>query len=221
VAELLPWYANGTLSVAERSLVDDHVHSCESCGRALALERRIFESVRVPRDNVEPSPHAAWQRLAARLDGLQPLQAAHHARAGSATIVTRPRWWTRFGSSALGLAVALQAATIAVLAVLLVRERYLQEQPRFHTLATPDRTLALAEPLARVAFDASVSSNLARELAADIAGRVVEGPSVNNVYTLAFDSARARPAALDEKVAWLRKQPHVLFAEPVMPDGPD
>jgi hypothetical protein len=247
VAALLPWHANGTLEGSDRAVVEAHTEFCAACRAALALERRIVESIRAPRDNIEQSPHAAWQKLMARLDA-DPAQFALavgaseelHDEAGSPEApyavgrdgasfagdptsqaawpmvdgsagVARPR--RRTWATTLGIAVAVQAAAIAILAVALVRNRQVQELPRFHTLARPDPTLAAGVPLVRIAFDSGVDERAARAVAAQIAARIIAGPSPENVYTFALRAASG--VADDEVVAWLRRQSHVLLVEPV------
>jgi len=246
VAELLPWHANGTLSVEDRSLVDAHTEVCDACRASLALERRIVETIRAPRGNVEQSPHSGWQRLAERIDAESiPPQSQRpdrangsggvthgssmtpdHRRAGATHVSARAadsprnsraagrarRWnW----GAVLGAAVAVQAAAIAVLAVALVRHRQIEEAPRFHTLATPDPTLAANGPLLRIAFDSVMDEAAARELAGRVSGRILAGPSPDNVYTFVLNAADQSARGVDDKVSWLRRQSHVLLVEPV------
>jgi hypothetical protein len=207
VAELLPWYVNGTLGAADRNVVDAHCNDCERCSASLKLERRVAESIRAPRDNIGQSPHAAWQRFEARLDQESPPHPP---------VASRRRW----RAIAFGAVVAAQAAAIVTLAVVLLIERSTQELPRFRTLTQADNTLSIGRPLVRVAFDSGVSENQAVALASEAGGSVVAGPSPNNVYTFAFGSSENRES-VDKKVTDLRRHPHVLLAEPVvLENGP-
>ena len=225
VAELLPWHANGTLGVEDRSLVDAHTEVCSTCRASLALERRIVETIRAPRDNVEQSPHSGWQKLAERIDAES--TTPDHWRAGAPGVSARaadsPRESRAAGrarrwswGAALGAAIAVQAAAIAVLAVALVRHRQIEEAPRFHTLATPDPTLAANGPLLRIAFDSAMDEAAARELAGRVSGRILAGPSPDNVYTFVLNAADQSARGVDDKVSWLRRQSHVLLVEPVV-----
>ncbi len=231
VGELLAWHANGTLGPADRAIVDAHTEECDTCRTTLALERRIVESIRAPRGNVEQAPHASWQKLRSQID--TDTTSPHHRkqnRAATAAPVTtapaplpvrrRMNW-----SAALGAAVAVQAAAIAVLAIALVRHRQIEEAaaPRFHTLAAADPTLASSGQLVRIAFDAGVDESSARRVAEEVSGSILAGPSPENVYTFVFQSAPATgqsaPAtgrSIDDKVSWLRHQAHVLLVEPVV-----
>jgi hypothetical protein len=232
INELLAWYANGTLGVLDRADVDTHLQTCASCRATLAVERRIMETMRAPRDNVEQSPHAGWQKMMARLDaqeGLGPVdEAAVDARLAAAP--PSPREAPGVGTvsrsapsrrrvnwpAALGAAVAVQAAAIAVLTVALVRHRQAEMlAPRFETVANADLTLADTRPLVRIAFDSTIDEAAARDLASQAAGEILAGPSPRNVYTFVFPRESAAGSTLDETVSTLRRHAHVLLVEQV------
>ena len=228
VSEMLAWHANGTLGATDRALVESHIGVCNACRNSLALERRIVESIRAPRDNVEQSPHAGWQKLAARLDEEQDetrempaeRRAASVPRAPatvSPLVPAAPRATKRFNwSVALGAAVALQAAAIAVLAVALVHNRQVEEAPRFHTLSNEDPTLAASGPLLRIAFDSAIDEAAARGVAQTVSGQILAGPSPDNVYTFVFQPGADSRLNMNDTVGWLRRQAHVLLVEPVI-----
>jgi hypothetical protein len=233
VGELISWHANGTLGPADRALVDAHTAVCQTCRTTLAVERRLVEAMRAPRGNVEQSPHAGWQKLVTRLDAHEAAMALREREApkadplkgaaGAAVGTTRDASTGRAPRSrvnwpaALGAAVAVQAAAIAVLAVALVRHRQTESEPRFHTVANADPTLAASGPLVRVAFDPSVDEKAARDVAEHAgAQRILAGPSPDNVYTFELGDDAGSAAALDRKVNELRRQAHVLLVEPVV-----
>lgn len=229
IAELLPWHANGTLGAVDRAVVDEHVESCSACRTTLAVERRIVEAIRAPRDNVEQSPHAGWQKLVARIDGDATSEHvveragadAERASAGSAepaSIATHRLARRRINWPAvLGLDVAVQAAAIAVLAVALVRHRQAELlAPSFRVTANADPTLAASGPLVRIAFEPVVDEATARKVAEAVSGRILAGPSPDNVYTFEFQPGPDAVRVVDDKVSWLRRQAHVQLVEPVV-----
>ena len=241
VGDLLAWYANGTLGAVDRAVVDSHTGHCATCRTTLAMERRLVESMRAPRGNVEQSPHAGWQKMVARLDAIDSAGSSVlasptvtedlHTRANTSTALAiapaaaanrntrrRVNW-----PAALGAAVAVQAAAIAVLAVALVRHRQAEEAPLFHVLANADPTLGASGALVRIAFDSSVDEATARSVAAQVNGRILAGPTPRNVYTFVF-AAGAHGAGVDsqlvdQRVSDLRRQEHVLLVEPVVLDA--
>ncbi len=245
VGELLAWYVNGTLGAVDRAVVDTHTERCATCRTTLAMERRLVESMRAPRDNVEQSPHAGWQKMVARLDAVDtggssapanpaasedtrwrataaPIPAPTTLVNAPAVLANRTPARRRVNwPAALGAAVAVQAAAIAVLAVALVRHRQAEEAPLFHTLASADPTLSATGPLVRIAFDTSVDEATARSVATQANGRILAGPSPDNVYTFVFPEAANAAAGVDprvveQRVSELRRQAHVLLVEPVV-----
>jgi hypothetical protein len=231
VGELIAWHVNGTLGPADRAVVDAHTAVCETCRTTLAVERRLVEGMRAPRGNIEQSPHAGWQKLLARLDAEETATALRDREAakaevsralGHGSITSRepaPARATRSRvnwPAALGAAVAVQAAAIAVLAVALVRHRQEYEAPRYTTRSEGDPTLAARGPLVRIAFDSSVDEVTARGIATQAGAQPLAGPSPNNVYTFEFAKGVAAGGALDQKVDELRRQAHVLLVEPVI-----
>jgi anti-sigma factor RsiW len=204
IADLMPWYVNGTLNASDRSLVDAHCSHCAACSAAVNLEQRIASSIRAPRDNIGQSPHAAWQRFEALLDKEGPRRPPRSFRG-------------TVRSAAFGVVMAAQAAAIVALAVLLFLDRSNQEAPRFQTLTSVDNTLSVGTPLVRIAFDSGVTEAEAAAVAGKAGGTIVAGPSPNNVYTFAFRAGDRE--VLDKKVTQLRRHSHVLLAEPVVLDG--
>ena len=185
--------------------------------------------MREPRDNVEQSPHAGWQKLAARLDAEDSTQTLDEVNAQRTAVVasaskeavevrssrSRVNW-----PAALGAAVAVQAAAIAVLAVALVRHRQAEEAPLYYTVSNADPTLAATGPLVRIAFDSTVDDTAARGIAAGESARILAGPSPDNVYTFEFKEGADSAQGLDRKVSELRRQAHVLLVEPVVVGEP-
>lgn len=231
IAELLPWHANGTLGAVDRATVDAHIAACNACRTTFAVERRIVEAIRAPRDNVEQSPHSGWQKLAARLDGavtteehiseraaMSAAEASSHDAVEPAAPVAQLAARRRINwPAALGAAVAVQAAAIAVLAVALVRHRQAEMLvPSFTTTANADPTLAAPDPLVRIAFADAIDEAAARKLAQTVSARILAGPSPRNVYTFEFQPGPDGTGAVDEKVRWLQRQEHVLLVAPVV-----
>src|SRR5947209_3232195 len=66
--ELLPWYANGQLSKADRERVDAHLSSCAHCREQLALERRLMHEFQT----MVPEVESGWARLRKRIEAQVP-----------------------------------------------------------------------------------------------------------------------------------------------------
>src|SRR3954451_19000440 len=69
--ELLPWYANGTLSDPDRERVEAHTADCRRCRDEVETCRRTAAAVK-SQGEVAPSPHPVQlQRTLARIDELE------------------------------------------------------------------------------------------------------------------------------------------------------
>lgn len=67
IADLIPWYANGTLSGDERAGLEKHLNECLPCRAALRGERRIRGLVR-GQDDVPLSAEHGFSDLLRRID---------------------------------------------------------------------------------------------------------------------------------------------------------
>ena len=84
IADLFPWYLNGTLGGRERQRVDGHVQECSTCRDELAMERRIYEGMAVePRVEYMPAP--SLKRLQAAISG----RGAEHTASRPAVLRTK------------------------------------------------------------------------------------------------------------------------------------
>jgi hypothetical protein len=194
IADLFPWYLNGTLDADERQRVDRHIRECSTCREELARERRIYEEMAAA-PSVEYMPAPSLKRLNAAIDDqrteVRPVRAAVMRR--------RPRW------------IALAAASIALAAVavaFLTANRWGQlHGPNYHTVTAP-----IAHPhdeVIRAVFAPTITLLDLQGILAEAQLRIVSGPTEAGVYSLAATSDRATSASL----ALLRKHPEVRFAE--------
>lgn len=190
----IPWLVNGRLSDAEREVVTAHAATCAECREELARQRELHAHMRGT-DEAAAVPHAAWNKLLARIDAQSPSPHALDVQARVSS--SRNRW--------LIAAVWTQGIALAVLlAALLVPNRPLPAE--YFTLSTPDQAVQRAS--IRVVFAPTASLEQINRLLRDIEGNVIAGPSEAGVYTVAI-------AAADSSVAigTLRRHADVLFAE--------
>ena len=84
IAELLPYYANGTLDAADRARVEAELVACPSCSNELHELEQLGAALRERADAVTPLPAAVLDDALARI-GMSP----------SAALATRVRtaWW--------------------------------------------------------------------------------------------------------------------------------
>jgi hypothetical protein len=107
IAELLPWYVNGTLPPHERAAVEAELASCPLCAAELAELQRIHAAMHeIDKDAPGPS-ESLMSRTLARLDSAPTSKEAFSLR----------QWWEQL--SAPGKVAALVPAALAIALVFL------------------------------------------------------------------------------------------------------
>ncbi|HEX3550800.1 MAG TPA: DUF4349 domain-containing protein [Candidatus Elarobacter sp.] len=105
VAELLPFYANGTLSAADRARVERELAACPSCARELRELETLAAALRA---RAEAAPPLSGRALDAALERIA-------SGPPSAVTTLRTAWWgvpARYATAAV-LVVGLGAAAVA------------------------------------------------------------------------------------------------------------
>ncbi len=205
VWELLPWYANGTLSHQERERVEAHLAECLLCQEEERACRRTAEAVRETGD-AAPSPHPVqFQRLLARVEEHEREEAAGRGRGRlSRLLAATPRFARR--------ALLAQAAMILALAGILIWSATTRTTGPAEFVTLSDSAAAppaTAERL-RVMFAPGTTEREIRELLLAVRGEIKAGPSPLGVYTLEIPDG----SDPDVVLARLRSEPQVTFAQP-------
>ena len=220
---MLPWLINGTVSDTQRQRLDAHLSICQEC-RAEAAEQTLLRDYMLLEGPVVYAPQGSLQKLLSRMDAGPPEQPPRTAEPAPAFGGSR-RWTIA--------AALLSAITVVATASLLWWQMQSERAaPRYSTL-TSEPGQSMRTPAARVVFAPATSVARLSELLHRYRARVVAGPSEAGVYTLTFmpsDNQAATPATaapratvemqalslVDASIEALRKEPDVLFAEPVL-----
>jgi hypothetical protein len=201
IADLIPWYLNGTLGGRERQRVDGHVQECSTCREELAKERRIYEEMAVePRVEYMPAP--SLKRLQAAISG----PGAEHTPSRPAR-VRRLLPWT-------GLAAASIVVAAVAVAFLSANRWGHSRRPDYHTVTTS--TARPQDEVIRAVFAPTLTLVDLQGILAEAQLRIVSGPTEAGVYSLAATSRRPVSASL----ALLRNHPEVRFAEGTQREQP-
>jgi hypothetical protein len=195
--ELIPWLVNGRLSGEEAAPVQAHIDSCSECAREYAQQLCIFEAMQAD-DSIAFASEAAFQKLAARLDTVAAPPPVH----GPAL-----RW--------LIAASILVALGLAAWGGWTVRQSGAgAPAARYVTLTTPTAATAGGAQL-RVVFTSNLTLSELERLLHSIDAYISGGPTEAGVFTLTLAPGRDSSAAVAERLAQLRADAHVRFAEPV------
>jgi anti-sigma factor RsiW len=208
--ELLPWLANGTLAPADAEPLRRHLAHCAACRAELAQCTRLAAGLQARDPGWHPSP-AHRARVLAAIDGAEGRAAAPAPRDRPGAFERWLGWLTRTPRP-LRLALALQAALIAVLGLALV---WPLAEPRYETLSQGEGALPAHGVALRVVFDDAITERERRQLLLAIGGQIVAGPSALGVYTVRLDASDATKA-----LALLHAHRQVRLAEPLDARGP-
>ena len=228
VAELLPWYVNGTLETAEQQAVLGHLAGCARCRAELDAARDLARAVKSA-EAVAPSPHPVQlARLLARIDAAGPAGEEEPEMAllpvqGDAA--RRRTGLLAFSPRRMRQLLVAELAAILVLAVSLAWQRR-PPAPMPSSAAPPARYTTLSDeppvvavpgrlPI-RVLFAKNATAGRIQQILAGISGTITSGPSPAGAYVV---EVKADADPVDVVVAYLRAQPEVSFAAPVAGGG--
>lgn len=210
---LIPWLVNGSLPADAEPALREHIASCPQCREDYAQQVRVREAMRAEGPLVFAA-ESSYQKLLARIQSpeanREPRAAAPEpspSRATAAVRRTSPavRW--------LAAAVILQAFAIGLGAWMWPASRA-GTDARYATLTSAAPSYD-SGPRARVLFSTSLSVGALRAVLRAAGAHIIDGPADGDVYTLGFAPPPPSRAALEKRIAALRANPAVLFAEPV------
>lgn len=192
---LLPWYCNGTLATNETASIELHLRNCLVCRREITMLKVLAKYTVTPKADAECE--AALRRMSLRL------------APGSA----RPRHFPWAAAAMLTLSTSLLAWTLdnAENSTAWLRNAGLSgvaEQPL-------DDRAAFLRPQVNLVFYDDITERELRSLVLAVGAEVVEGPTPQGMYTLAF-SRQMSPGEIMDALRQLRFSRRVLFAEPAV-----
>ncbi|HEV7137107.1 MAG TPA: hypothetical protein VGN43_10775 [Steroidobacteraceae bacterium] len=213
-AELvIPWLANGSLPAEAEPELREHIATCPQCGRDYEEQLRVCQAMRADGPLVFAA-ESSYQKLLARLQNPgaehEPRPQAAGRRPWLATPVLRQappavRW--------LAAAVILQAFAIGA-GAWMWHSSDVVHGGAYRTLTSASPSYD-SGPRVRILFRTDLSIGSLQGVLQGAGAHIIDGPADGDVYTLGFNPAPASSAALERRIAALRANPAVLFAEPV------
>ena len=211
VIELLPWYANATLSDTERREVSEHLAGCAPC-RAELEEMTLLQQALVE-SSARPSVMAYknTDKAMAQIDSFERARRPVPERSAS--------WLSdlkdRVSDALLGwcgpmpnFARAVVAAQFLLIVGLAGGLGYSLWDREYGTLSGTTQSAAGARLAVR--FDESITEAQLRQVLREINGKIVDGPSSLGIYTVEVAIAREKTAELEKVIETLRNQPKLI-----------
>jgi hypothetical protein len=210
--DLIPWFVNGSATAAQRESVEQHLRECADCRDEFELQQRFQTGMQASAIGAY-DPQPGLQRLFARIDAEPSVLDSGRP----ASMRGGPARWTPW----LAAAVIVQAIGLALLGGLVLG------RPAPELAAQPGadagyRTLsgATLERGAEIRLAVSPDTSLAalRQLLGEAGLHIVESTADNAAFGLAPTevSSATREERTARSIAWLRNQPGVLLAEPIV-----
>jgi anti-sigma factor RsiW len=214
VAELVPWYVNGTLEGRDRDTVTAHLASCPACREEVARCQTLAAAVQSAVDSAGAPGPGGLERVLASIELLEAM--------GARRTGWRGRW--RAGVEWLGdlfqrtpgsvrWGLAAQAALLVLVVGLIAWPGVQSPRAPYRTLADDGGRRVGQEALIHVVFSDDITERELRTLLRRVEGRIVDGPSAVGLYTV--DVRASTPDRAVPIIEILRGDPKVRLAEPV------
>lgn len=197
--ELIPWFVNGQLANEAAASVSNHIEDCAQCKREHAEQLRIYTAMQAD-DSLAFASEASFQKLAARLD----------ARAQMPRIGRAVRW-----AAAASVLAALGLGAWGAWGGWSWRSTPTIGAGPYLTLTTPARPAGVGSQV-RVVFTPNLTLSDLTRLLHSVDAYISDGPTEAGVYTLSFAPNLNASADTARRLAELRADESVRFAEPVV-----
>ena len=214
-AELvIPWLANGSLAAEAEPLVRQHIATCPECREDYEEQLRVCQAMRAEGPLVFAA-ESSYQKLLARIQNPEtgrelPAATAAFPPAEATYAVRRPSPAVRW----LAAAAIVQAFAIGLGAWMWHSSSTTVSGARYVTLTSTSPSYN-SGPRVRVLFRTDLSIGALQTVLQGAGAHIIDGPADGNVYTLGFAPPPDSAAALGQRIAALRANPAILFAEPV------
>jgi len=206
VALLLPWYANGRLSEADRRRVELYLKEHpEERAHLSVIEEELAETERL---NRALPGHSGMDDILAGIRGDRRPVAS--TESGLARLLAKlGGWLADFSAPVRGAAIAALLVLLAIQAGTIGALLRTPQEPEFRTAA--GETVATARPALLVMFAPDASASDITALIETIEAQIVDGPRAGGIYGLALATGADPEAAL----AALRARGDIIvFAAP-------
>jgi hypothetical protein len=212
---LIPWDVNGTLAGPEAAQLGAHLDACAECRRDYEAQLRLFEAMQ-PESTLVFAAEPSFRKLMARIgtgEDAGELASARSAPAAPVSVASRTARAPRRVARWLAAAVVLEGLGLGY-GAWVWHSNTLSTTPAYVTLTAPEPSYHDSARV-RIVFRSSLSVQDLGTILHKAGARIIDGPTDSNVYTLGFTGGAVTAAVAEQRIAALRANADVLFAEPL------
>ncbi|HEY6455995.1 MAG TPA: zf-HC2 domain-containing protein [Steroidobacteraceae bacterium] len=213
--DLIPWYVNGTLSGPEVAKLGAHLDACATCRRDYEAQLRLFEAMQ-PETTLVFAAEPSFRKLMARIGTGEDAGELASARSASAAPIAVASRRARAPSRAarwLAAAVVLEGLGLGY-GGWAWHTYAVSTAPTYVTLTAPEPSYRDSSRV-RIVFRSTLSVQDLGKILHEAGAHIIDGPTDSNVYTLGFAGTGVTAGVAERRIAALRANADVLFAEPL------
>jgi hypothetical protein len=214
-AVLIPWYVNGTLAAPEATKLGAHLDLCAPCRCDYEAQLRLFEAMQ-PQSTLVFAAEPSFRKLMARIgtgEDAGELASGRPAPAVSIPVASRTSRAPSRVARWLAAAVVLEGLGLGY-GGWAWHANSLSTAPAYVTLTAPETSYRDGARV-RIVFRSSLSVQELGAILHQAGAHIIDGPTDSNVYTLGFAGTGVTAGVAAGRIAALRANADVLFAEPL------
>ena len=212
---LIPWYVNGTLAEPEAAQLAAHLDGCAACRRDYEAQLRLFEAMQ-PESTLVFAAEPSFRKLMARIGTGEDAGEWVSGRSVPAARIPVASRTSRAPSRAarwLAAAAVLEGLGLGY-AGWAWHSYSAGTAPAYVTLTAPEPSYRDSARV-RIVFRSTLSVEELGTILHKAGAHIIDGPTDSNVYTLGFTGGGVTAAVAERRIAGLRANADVLFAEPL------
>jgi hypothetical protein len=206
LSQLLPWYANGTLSAEEHAAVEQHLNSCAACRGELRWLREVSAAT-IDLAEEAPPMEPSFSKALAAVDKWEQSK----SRSAFGPIA---RWFSAIWNPPAQLARYAMAAQFALIVGLCVVLWFSHREAKttYTTLSGSESSTSGGVKLT-VSFAPNTTVDEISRILSEIGGNIVGGPSANGICIVQLPAGASKDAEVQATIDTLRQDKSIRFVE--------
>ena len=212
---LIPWYVNGTLAGPEAAKLGAHLEVCAACRSDYEAQLRLCEAMQ-PEATLVFAAEPSFRKLLARIgtgEDAGQLASGRPMPAAAIPVAARSARAPRRVAHWLAAAVVLEGLALGYGGWVWHTDSS-GAAPAYVTLTAPEPSYRNSARV-RIVFRSTLSVQDLGKILHKAGAHIIDGPTDSNVYTLGFTGAGVSAGVAEQRIAALRGNADVLFAEPL------